>query len=132
MIESVAVYICEAVASDGIDPLGIAVVVSPTARTLMVAVKAAMDSKPTNINLDVCETFAEYRTLLAVIQADLERQGVEVVRVKKTTREAHTMLTELRVLFETRLKNTAANRALIIGRRQCAAGEQSGGMEGAK
>lgn len=76
-----------------------------------------------------CKTYVEYKTLMAAIQADIERRGDAVFRVKMTVRE---MQTELRGTFETRLKNTAANRALIIGRRQCAAGEQSGGMEGAK
>ena len=138
MIEAVAVYIVEAFESDGIGPWGFALVVPPTERPLLLAVKYMippayeMDSTPTKINLRVCKTFAEYRTLLAAIQADLERQGVEVVRVNKHPLETDTMLNELQVLSETTLKNTAANRALIIGRRQCAAGEQSGGMEGAK
>ena len=65
-----------------------------------------------------CKTYAEYQTMAAALQADLERHGVEVVRVKMTVRE---MLTELRGTFETRLQNSMANRALIIGRRHCGA-----------
>lgn len=77
------VYICEAVA---IAPLGITVVISH-GFPRMIAFKDVMDATPNEINLRVCRTRAEYRTLLASLQAAFEQRGVEVLRLKKTTHE---------------------------------------------
>ena len=51
--------------------------------------------------------FAGYLTLLAAVQADQERQGREVVRVKLTVAEMRA------ALAEHDLENTADNRAAI-------------------
>lgn len=51
--------------------------------------------------------FAEYITLLAAVQADQERQGREVVRVKFTVAEMRSSLAERG------LENIAGNRATI-------------------
>ena len=54
--------------------------------------------------------FAGYMTLLAAVQADQERQGREVVRVKLTVAAMRA------ALAEHDLENTADNRAAIIAR----------------
>ncbi len=71
-----------------------------------------------------CKTYVEYKTLMAAIQADIERRGDAVFRVKMTVRE---MQTELRGTFETGLKNTGPNRAKVVARRLPGAVQQSGG-----
>ena len=54
--------------------------------------------------------FAGYLTLLAAVQADQERQGRDVVRVKLT------VAAMLAMLAEHDLENTADNRAAITAR----------------
>lgn len=58
-----------------------------------------------------CRSHGDYLTLLAAVQADQERQGQEVVRMKMTVaamREA---------LESAGRENTAANRATVIAMR---------------
>lgn len=55
-----------------------------------------------------CETFADYMSLLAAVQADQERQGRTVARVKMTVSEMRQRLNELI------LTNTPDNRALVL------------------
>jgi hypothetical protein len=55
-------------------------------------------------------THADYLTLIAAVQADQERQGRTVLRVRLTVQEM------LLRLAESGLTNTADNRALIVAR----------------
>ena len=55
-----------------------------------------------------CQTHADYQTLLAAIQADLERQGHSVIRVRMTVAEMHAGLAAKS------WPNTPDNRAAVI------------------
>lgn len=54
-------------------------------------------------------SYQEYLTLIAAVQADQERQGIEVRRVEMTVAEMR------RRLAEAELPNTPDSRATVIG-----------------
>jgi len=54
------------------------------------------------------KTISDYRTMMAAIQADLERQGLSVTRVRITVREMEERLSRLE------LPNTPESRAAAL------------------